>query len=140
MELAQILPTVNATLNGSSGVLVAVGFWAIRSGRRDLHRKLMLAAVGMSALFLVSYLARVSLTGVHRYPGTGASKAIYLLILGTHTVLAALVVPLVIRALQLALFQQRFDAHRRIARWTLPIWLYVSTTGVVVYLMLYRFA
>ena len=138
--LAQVLPTLNATLNGASGLLLTAGFWAIKQKKTELHRKLMLGAVGSSALFLVSYLTRVALTGVHRYPGTGASKAVYLAVLGTHTVLAAAVVPMALRTLQLSLLLQRFDAHKRIARWTFPVWLYVSVTGVVVYWMLYHLA
>ncbi|HEY3444719.1 MAG TPA: DUF420 domain-containing protein [Myxococcales bacterium] len=140
MELAQALPTLNAVLNGTSGVLLAAGFWAIRRKKRELHRTLMLAAFGSSTLFLVSYLVRFALTGVHRYPATGASKVVYLAILASHTLLAVAVVPLVLRTLHLSLFKQRFDAHKRIARWTLPVWLYVSATGVIIYLMLYHLA
>lgn len=140
MDLAAVLPTLNAALNLTSGVLVASGVVAIKRGRRDLHRALMLAAFSSSALFLVSYLVRFALTGVHRYPGTGLSKAVYLAVLGTHTVLAAAVVPLVLRTLHLSLLAKRFDAHARIGRWTFPVWLYVSATGVVVYLMLYHLA
>ncbi|MGC4117449.1 MAG: DUF420 domain-containing protein [Myxococcales bacterium] len=100
----------------------------------------MLGAFGSSTLFLVSYLVRFALTGVHRYPAEGLSKTLYLAILASHTLLAAAVVPLVLRTLHLSLFKERFDDHKRIARWTLPVWLYVSATGVVIYLMLYHLA
>jgi len=140
MGLAHHLPTLNALLNGTSALLLAAGFWAVRRRRLTLHRRLMLGAFASSSAFLVSYLTRFALTGVHRYPGTGASRHLYLAVLASHTLLAALVVPLALRTLQLSLFKRRFDAHRRIARWTLPVWLYVSATGVVVYLMLYPLA
>ena len=139
MTLASALPGVNATLNALSGALAAAGFVAIRRGRRDLHRRLMLSAVASSVLFLTGYLARLSLTGVHRFPGRGALRATYLAILGSHTVLAAVAAPLVLLTLTLAL-RRRFATHRRVARATLPIWLYVSVTGVVVYALLYGVA
>ena len=139
MTLAEALPTVNASLNALSAVLLFSGWRAIRAGRRDRHRALMLSALSCSALFLVGYLTRVALTGTHRFPGGGWLKATYLAVLGSHTVLAVVVLPMVLRALYLAL-RGRFDSHRRIARWTFPVWLYVSVTGVAVYLMLYRLA
>jgi putative membrane protein len=135
--LGELLPGVNAALNATSAALLLAGFIAIRRGRRALHRALMLAACGSSLLFLASYLTRIALTGTHRFPGGGALKAAYLAILLTHTVLAALAAPLVLRTLFLAL-RARFPDHRRIARATLPIWMYVSVTGVVVYVMLYH--
>lgn len=137
MSLADALPTVNAALNATTLVLLTLGFAAIRRGDRGRHRALMLAACGTSALFLASYLTRVALTGTHRFPGEGALRAFYLVVLLTHTVLAALAAPLVLRTLFLAV-RERFPAHRRIARATLPIWMYVSVTGVVVYVMLYH--
>ncbi len=137
--LAAALPTVNAALNALAFVLLTLGYAAIRRGARERHRRLMLAACAASALFLVSYLTRVALTGTHRFPAGGALRAAYLAILGSHTLLAALVLPLVLRALFLAL-RARFPAHRRIARATLPVWLYVSVTGVVVYVLLYHVA
>jgi len=140
MELALVLPTLNAVLNGASGAFLAAGLWAIKRGRRALHRRLMLGAFASSTLFLASYLVRFALTGVHRYPAEGLSKVVYLAILTSHTLLAAAVVPLALRTLCLSLFRRRFEAHRRIARWTLPVWLYVSVTGVVIYLMLYHLA
>lgn len=139
MSLADTLPTVNAALNSVSAVLLVLGFRAIRRGDRGRHRALMLAAFGTSVLFLASYLTRVALTGTHRFPGEGVLRATYLAVLASHTVLAALVAPLVLVALWLAL-RERFPSHRRVARVTLPIWLYVSVTGVVVYVMLYHLA
>lgn len=139
MSLGEILPSVNATLNGTCAVLLLAGFTAIRRGRPALHRGLMLAACASSLLFLASYLTRIALTGTHRFPGGGALKAAYLAILLSHTVLAALAAPLVLRTLFLA-FRERFPDHRRLARATLPIWMYVSVTGVVVYVMLYHLA
>jgi putative membrane protein len=139
MTLADVLPTANAVLNSASATLLVLGFVAIRRGDLRRHRALMLAAVGCSVLFLVSYVTRIALTGTHRFPGDGALRAAYLAILGTHTILAALAGPLVLRTLFLAL-KDRFPAHRRIARATLPVWLYVSVTGVVVYVMLYHVA
>ena len=138
-SLAGALPTVNAALNALAFVLAALGFVAIRRGARERHRRLMLAASATSAVFLASYLTRVALTGTHRFPGGGALRAAYLAVLGSHTLLAAVALPLVLRTLFLAL-RDRFPDHRRIARATLPIWLYVSVTGVVVYVLLYRVA
>lgn len=139
MSVADVLPGVNAALNASAFVLLALGWRAIRRGHRDLHRALMLAAVGASALFLAGYLTRIALTGTHRFPGDGLLRAAYLALLLSHTLLAALAGPLVLRTLFLGL-RSRFAEHRRIARWTLPIWAYVSVTGVVVYVVLYHLA
>ena len=99
----------------------------------------MLAACASSVLFLAGYVTRIALTGTHRFPGTGALRAAYLLLLGSHTLLAAAALPLVLRTLQLSL-TSRFPEHRRVARVTLPVWLYVSVTGVVVYVVLYHLA
>ena len=136
MNLGEILPPVNAVMNATSAVLVFLGWRAIRAGNRTRHRALMLSALGVSALFLVGYLTRVALTGTHRFPGTGALRSAYLVLLGTHTVLAAAIVPLIGFAIYYA-WKGRFEAHRRVARYTLPAWLYVSVTGVLVYFMLY---
>ena len=136
MNLGEILPPVNAAMNATSAVLVFLGWRAIRAGDRTRHRALMLSALGVSALFLVGYLTRVALTGTHRFPGTGALRSAYLLLLGTHTILAAAIVPLIGFAIYHA-WKGRFEAHRRVARYTLPAWLYVSVTGVLVYFMLY---
>lgn len=137
------LPAVNATLNATAAVLLTTGFALIRSGRKNAHRRVMLTAFTVSILFLISYLTYhfylVSHNeGVLHYPHTGAIRSIYLTILFTHTVLAATVPILAIITLRRAL-KGKFDRHRAIARWTLPIWLYVSVTGVVVYVMLYQF-
>ena len=130
---------MNAALNATSATLVLLGWRAIRGGDRDRHRALMLAAFGSSTLFLVGYLTRVALTGTHPFPGGGALRAAYLAVLASHTVLAALAAPMVLRTLFLGL-RGRFKDHRRIARATLPVWLYVSATGVAVYVMLYQLA
>jgi len=131
------LPTLNAVLNGSSAVFLALGFAMIRAGRREAHRRLMLAALTTSALFLVSYLVYHFQVGSVRFARTGPIRSLYLVILGTHTVLAAAIVPLVLVTLARAL-RGRFPAHKRLARITLPLWAYVSVTGVVIYWMLYR--
>ena len=131
------LPTVNATLNGVAFVLLLIGFALIRSRRVEAHRVVMLAAFACSVLFLVSYLVYHAQVGSVRFPGTGLARTVYLGILLTHTVLAAAVPVLALITLFRAL-RRRFDRHRAIARWTLPIWLYVSATGVVIYWMLYR--
>jgi len=131
------LPTLNAALNGSATVLLVTGWLLVRSGRREAHRRVMLGALACSALFLASYLVYHFQVGSVRFPGTGAVRTVYLLILLTHTVLEAILPVLVAITLVRAL-RRRFDRHRGIARWTLPIWLYVSVTGVVVYWMLYR--
>jgi putative membrane protein len=136
MGLAEILPPVNATLNATSATLIFLGWRAIRLGERTRHRTLMLSALGTSALFLIGYLTRMALTGTHRFPGTSWLRTGYLLLLGTHTFLAATIVPLIAVTLWLA-WKGRFESHRRIARYTLPAWLYVSVTGVLVYVMLY---
>jgi uncharacterized membrane protein YozB (DUF420 family) len=130
-------PFVNACLNLTSAVLLLAGYAQIRRGRVEAHKKLMLAAVATSALFLVSYIIYHYTAGTTKYEGEGAARAVYLAILLSHTVLAVAVVPLVITALTLAL-KGRFERHRRWARRTLPVWIYVSITGVVVYMMLYH--
>jgi uncharacterized membrane protein YozB (DUF420 family) len=131
------LPALNAVLNTTSALLLLAGYRLVRSGRREAHRRVMLAALATSALFLVSYLAYHAQVGSVRFTGQGPVRAVYFAILISHTVLAAAIVPLVVVTLARAL-RGRFDAHRRLARYTLPLWLYVSVTGVAVYLMLYR--
>jgi putative membrane protein len=132
-----VLPAVNAALNGASAVLLVSARGFIRRGRVTVHRALMLAAVGTSTLFLVSYLGYHAHAGIVRFQGHGWSRPLYFTILTTHTILAAVIVPLV--AITLVFGLRRRDArHRAIARWTYPIWLYVSVTGVVIYLMLYH--
>jgi putative membrane protein len=135
--LGDALAGFNAILNATATVCLILGFVFIRQGRRDRHRNAMLGAVTASVLFLVFYVTRFLLTGTHEFAGTGTVKTVYLSILFSHMVLAVVVVPLVLRLLFLA-FRERFDEHRRLARWTYPIWMYVSVTGIVVYLMLYR--
>ncbi|HET6935904.1 MAG TPA: DUF420 domain-containing protein [Candidatus Angelobacter sp.] len=132
-----IFPALNATLNGTSAVLITTGHSFIRQGKVRLHRACMLAAAITSALFLGCYLYyHAHVRSVH-FPGQGWARGLYFSILITHTVLAAAVPPLVIITLVYAL-RNRFERHQRIARWTYPIWLYVSITGVVIYIMLYR--
>lgn len=131
------LPTVNALLNGTAAALLVAGFLLIRAGRREAHRRAMTAAFACSVLFLVSYLVYHLEAGSVRFRGTGGVRTFYLTVLLTHTVLAAVVPFLAVTTLVLAR-KGRFGAHRRLARVTLPVWLYVSVTGVVIYLMLYR--
>lgn len=130
-------PSFNAVLNASCAGCLAIGYLFIRRKNIAAHRLCMTAAFCLSVLFLISYLTYHALHGATRFPGTGLARRLYLAILVSHTVLAVAIVPLVLRTLSLAL-QGRYDLHRRIARWTLPLWMYVSVTGVVVYWMLYR--
>ncbi len=135
-SLGDHLALVNAILNGGSGVLLFFGRRAIKAGKRETHKRLMLATVTTSAIFLLSYLTRVALSGTHLDPHTGALHALYYVILGTHMLLAMAVPVLAITLLVLG-FRENFAKHRRIARWTFPIWMYVSVTGVLVYVILY---
>ena len=130
------LPALNATLNGIAAVLLVIGWVLIRRGRVRAHRAVMFSALACSVLFLASYLVYHYQVGSVRFQGTGAVRTLYFSILLTHTVLAALVPFLAAITLFRAL-RRHFPRHRAIARWTLPIWLYVSVTGVVVYVMLY---
>jgi putative membrane protein len=136
MTLGAALPAVNAGLNALSGALVVAGWIAIRRGRRDVHKRLMIAAVISSVLFLAGYVTRVALTHLHTFPGTGWLRTVYRAVLGSHTVLAMVVAPLVLVTLALGL-RGRFSVHRKVARWTVPIWIYVAVTGVAVYVLLY---
>jgi uncharacterized membrane protein YozB (DUF420 family) len=131
------LPALNATLNAIAASLLTLGYVMIRRRRIEAHRRLMLAAFATSALFLISYLVYHANVGSRPFPGQGPIRAVYLAILLTHIVLAAAILPMALITLSRAL-RQRFDRHVAIARWTLPIWLYVSVTGVIVYVMLYR--
>ena len=131
------LPALNALLNGLSFLLLVTGYVLIRRGRRALHQRFMVAAFACSVVFLASYLIYHAQVGSVRFQGTGAVRTVYLSILLTHTVLAAAVPFLAVITLVRAL-RGRFERHRAIARVTLPIWLYVSITGVIIYLMLYR--
>ncbi len=132
------LPTLNAALNGIAAVLLVTAFVLIRQGRREAHKRVMLAAFSTSVLFLISYLTYHAQVGSVPYQRTGPIRTVYFTILLTHTVLAAAVPILAVVTLRRGL-NGAFVRHKAIARWTLPIWLYVSVTGVVVYLMLYRF-
>jgi uncharacterized membrane protein YozB (DUF420 family) len=136
MELTD-LPALNATLNGTAGVLLLSGYVMIRRRRIAQHRACMLGAFAMSALFLVSYVIYHANVGSRPFPGTGPIRAVYFAILVTHIILAAAVLPLAIVTLRRGLVNP-YDRHARIARWTFPIWMYVSVTGVLVYLMLYQ--
>ena len=131
------LPALNAALNGVATVFLVAGYAFIRARKLAAHRASMLAAVAASALFLASYVVYHANAGSKPFQGTGPVRAAYFAILITHIVLAAAIVPMVLMTLARAI-RQRFDRHAAIARWTLPIWLYVSVTGVVIYVMLYR--
>ena len=131
------LPALNATLNLTSGILLVIGYLLIRRGRVRQHRAMMLSAFTTSTLFLISYVIYHANVGSRPFPGTGIARPIYFTILITHIILAIAIVPMVLITLSRGL-KARFDRHVAIARWTLPLWLYVSVTGVVVYLMLYR--
>ena len=131
------LPALNATLNATSAVLLTTGWLLIRRGRWRQHRVVMITAFSTSVLFLISYLTYHAHAGAKHYTGHGAIRFVYFAILLTHTILAVVIVPLAIVTLSRGL-SARFDRHRSIARWTLPLWMYVSVTGVVVYFMLYQ--
>lgn len=137
MNYIYALPHLNATLNSFSALLLISGFVLIRKKNIAAHRKCMLAACVSSTLFLVSYVTYHSFHLTTAFKGQGWIRPVYFTILLTHTVLAVVIVPMVLLTLFRAL-RERFDAHRRIARWTLPLWLYVSVTGVIVYLLLYQ--
>ena len=132
-----IFPALNASLNGASAVLIATGRILIRRKKVNLHRACMIAAVTTSTLFLASYLYYHAHVGSVHFPGQGWTRPVYFTLLISHTVLAAAVVPLVVWSLTLGL-RGRFERHRRVSRWTYPIWLYVSITGVLVYVVLYQ--
>jgi uncharacterized membrane protein YozB (DUF420 family) len=136
-EQYAIFPVINASLNGTSTVLLLTGRWFIAQRKIAAHRLMMLAAVVTSTLFLISYLYYHFHVGSVHFQGTGWARPLYFTILISHVVLAAAIVPLVIITLTRAL-RERFDKHRAIARWTFPLWLYVSITGVIVYFMLYQ--
>jgi uncharacterized membrane protein YozB (DUF420 family) len=131
------LPAVNATLNGISGVLLIAGYLLMRARRIELHRRVMTAAFATSSLFLICYLVYHANVGSVRFARPGFVRTLYFTILITHVTLAAAVLPLAIITLSRGL-NARYPQHRRIARWTFPIWLYVSVTGVLVYVLLYR--
>jgi putative membrane protein len=130
------LPALNATFNALAAVLLVTGYLMIRNRNRGAHRRSMIAAFAASALFLTSYVIYHANAGSKPYPGTGPGRLIYFVILGSHVVLAAVILPMAIVTLTRAL-RGHFDLHKRLARWTLPLWIYVSVTGVVIYLILY---
>lgn len=137
MNVSQ-LPALNAALNAASGILLLTGYGFIRARRERSHRICMLAAFLASTLFLVSYLTYHAIHGSTPFTGTGMLRTVYFSILISHTLLAALVPPLAVLTI-IAALRDRRSRHRRLARWTLPIWLYVSVTGVIIYGLLYRF-
>ncbi len=132
-----IYPVIDASLNGTSAVLLVIGRSFIKHGKMAAHRLVMLAALASSTLFLMSYLYYHYHVGSVRFQGKGIWRPLYFTLLTSHTILAIVIVPMVIITLSRAL-RERFDKHRRIARWTFPLWLYVSVTGVMVYFMLYQ--
>lgn len=136
MEIAD-LPTVNATLNATSALFLAAGYALIRRGRITLHKRCMLAALASSALFLACYVVYHLNVGSRPFTGHGVARFVYFTILLTHVVLAVTILPLALTTAARGLNAQ-YERHVRIARWTLPMWLYVSVTGVVIYLMLYQ--
>ncbi len=134
-----LLPTINASLNALAGIFLLSGFIAIRNKKPLLHRKLMMAAFTSSILFLAAYLYYHATTHIlTHYQGQGIWRKVYFFVLGTHTPLAVLIVPFIIMAIRYGLKGQ-YEQHKRITRWLFPTWLYVSTTGVIIYLMLYIF-
>ncbi|MGH9805358.1 MAG: DUF420 domain-containing protein [Candidatus Acidiferrales bacterium] len=132
-----LLPAVNATLNAASALVLLTGYYFIRRKNVAAHKACMVTAFALSTLFLTSYLYYHFHHGATRFPGEGWARAVYFTILVSHTILAVTIVPLVLVTLTRA-WKEQFDRHRRIARWTLPLWLYVSVTGVVIYWMLYQ--
>ncbi len=136
-EYISLLPHVNAILNSTSALLLLAGFRFIRLGRVQSHRNCQVTAVVTSSLFLISYLTYHYYHGATRFAGQGIVRPFYFIVLTTHTILAVVIVPLILITLYRAA-RGDFIRHRRIARWTLPLWLYVSVTGVIVYLMLYQ--
>ncbi len=138
-QIGNALAPINALLNSTSTVLLLVGYVAVKRRKIPVHRASMIGAFVASCVFLVGYLSRFALTGSHRFPDVGWVRTVYLAILISHMLLAIVTVPLVLRTLFLA-SRKRFEEHRKIARITYPIWLYVSFTGVVVYVMLYHLA
>jgi putative membrane protein len=131
------LPALNATLNAIAATLLIIGYVKIRQGRMQTHRRFMLAAFATSALFLISYVIYHANVGSRPFPGQGPIRLVYLAILISHVILAAAILPLALITLTYGL-RAKFERHVPIARWTLPIWVYVSVTGVIVYLMLYQ--
>ena len=134
---ATSLPTVNAILNAVSAVLLMFGYIKIRQGNRLIHKKIMISAVISSALFLISYLIYHYQVGSVPYPYHDWTRPVYFIILIPHVILAGVMVPFILAALYFA-FRSRFDKHRRLVRWVWPVWMFVSLSGIAIYLMLYR--
>ena len=132
-----VLPAVNATLNATSGVFLLVGYILVRRRQINAHRNAMLAAFVSSTLFLISYLVYHAHTGSRPFTGLGALRYVYFAILISHVILAAVILPMAIATLSRGL-RGRYEDHKRIAKWTFPTWMYVSVTGVIVYMMLYQ--
>lgn len=131
-------PALNASLNGLSAILLAAGYAAIRSGKKDVHKVFMVGAVSVSTLFLISYVTyHIRVGKVVLFQGQGWIRPVYFTILISHTILAIVIVPMILITLRRA-WLEKFDKHRLIARWTLPLWFYVCVTGVIVYLMVYQ--
>ena len=128
---------LNATLNGISAVLLAAGYTAIRLGKKETHKKFMISAFVVSCAFLISYLIYHYRVGDVKFQGQGSIRPVYFTILISHIILAAAIVPMILITLRRA-WLERFDKHKIIARWTLPLWFYVSVTGVIIYLMVYQ--
>lgn len=133
----ETLPTLNACINGVTACLITTGFVMIKKGHEGAHRKCMTAAVLLSVVFLASYLTYHWQMGVTRYPGVGTMRIVYFSILTSHTILAAVTLPLVIVTVTLAALG-KFEKHKKLAKYTYPAWLYISVTGVMIYLMLYH--
>lgn len=133
----QDLPTLNASLNSIAGVLLLLGYISIKQGKRDLHRNLMISALIVSALFLTSYLIYHYHVPSKKFPDLGWIKTVYFLVLFPHIILAVVMVPMILKTFWHA-YKQEWEKHKKIARITFPIWMYVSVTGVIVYLMLYQ--
>jgi uncharacterized membrane protein YozB (DUF420 family) len=131
-------PALNASLNGISALLLAGGYAAIRAGKRDVHKKFMVSAFWVSVAFLISYVTyHIRVKQVVLFQGQGWIRPVYFALLLSHTILAIVIVPLILITLRHA-WMEKFDKHRIIARWTLPLWFYVCVTGVIVYLMVYQ--
>jgi uncharacterized membrane protein YozB (DUF420 family) len=131
-------PALNASLNGISALLLASGYAAIRAGKRDVHKVFMISAFAVSTIFLVSYVIyHIRVKQLVLFQGQGWIRPVYFTLLTSHTILAVVIVPLILITLRRA-WMEKFDKHRLIARWTLPLWFYVCVTGVIVYLMVYQ--
>ena len=128
---------LNASLNGASAILLACGYAAIRGGKREVHKRFMISAFGVSSAFLVSYIVYHFRVGHVVFQGQGWIRPVYFALLTSHTILAVVIVPMILVTLRRA-WLEKFDRHRVIARWTLPLWFYVSVTGVLVYILLYH--